>query len=226
MNSITSDKQTTNLASTAVSPFETFADNAIGIDAQIVKFTKGVWSIGQDAALVAATTRFVAVVTGARHGFVKWTDGKPVARHMLMIAENPVPPFRENLDDLDEDDWPIGKNGAPTDPWQFTYELPMVEEGEGARLYSTTSFGGRQAVGRLARTYAQHLRKHPGQLPIVVLKHKDYEHERYGTQRNPVLEIVDWITDPDWTEPARPARSPGSLASGLDDDIPFAPEWR
>ena len=48
MNSIPMKKQNSTPALTDVSPYETFADQAIGIDAQLVKFVRGIWSTGAD----------------------------------------------------------------------------------------------------------------------------------------------------------------------------------
>ena len=105
---------------------------------------------------------------------------------MLLVQDHPLPPGRTELGDLRRDDWPIDKDGERTDPWIFTYELPLLDlETDGARLYSTQSFGGRQCIGRLVRTYAQHARKNPGKLPVVTLACESYKHEIYGIVQNP-----------------------------------------
>src|SRR5262245_43801062 len=137
-----------------VDAFEAFADNTVGIDAQLLKFTRGVWSTGQDGEIVAADARFLAVVTGLRHDHIKWVDGQPADRRMVLVEDHFLAPARVELGDLDEDDWPIGKDGTPADPWSFTYELPLLDlETDGQRLFATSSYGGQKCIGRLARTY-------------------------------------------------------------------------
>lgn len=184
----------------------------------LVKFVRGVWSTGTDNEKIDANARFLAVVTGLRHGHIKWEDGQPVDRRMVPVQDHPLPPARTDLGDLDETEWPIGKDGAPADPWQFTFELPLLDlENSAQRLYSTPSFGGRQAIGRLARTYALRKKKDPGKLPVVELACESYKHATYGVVQNPVLKIVDWLPDPDWSPP----EPPPDASSDLNDEIPF-----
>jgi hypothetical protein len=210
-----------DMALTGLEAFEAFADTAVGIDAEIVKFTRGVWTIGKDNEPVDASDQFLAVVTGIKHGFVKWELGKPTGRRMLLVADHPQAPARSALGDLDMEEWSNDKDGQPADPWQFTIELPMLDlETEARRLYATSSNGGQQCIGKLVRTYAHHMRKHPGELPVVTFGAETYKHQSYGVIAKPLLRIVHWLPDPDWTA-SETSASPATYAEELDDEIPF-----
>ena len=102
MTDIPTKKQYLSLASTGVSPYETFADQVIGIDAQLVKFVRGSWNTGADGEVIKHDARFLAVMTGLRHGHIKWQDGKPVERRMPLVQDHPRAPGRTELGDLDE----------------------------------------------------------------------------------------------------------------------------
>jgi hypothetical protein len=221
MKNIPARKHDSSQVLTEIDAYETFADQAVGIDAQLLKFTRGIWSTGADSETIAAGAKFLAIVTGLRHGHIKWEGGKPVDRRMVPVKDHPLARARSELGDLDEADWPLDKDGAHSDPWVFTYELPLLDlETDGARLYATSSFGGRQSIGRLARTYAQHQRRNPGKLPVVTLGCESYKHESYGTVQKPVLKIIDWLPDPDWSPP-EPSAGPAGSSRELDDEIPF-----
>jgi hypothetical protein len=226
MSNIPAERQNTSPAIAALEALEIFADSVAGPDGQLVKFVRGNWTTGQDNETIDTDARFVAVLSGLRHGYIRWEDGQPVGRCMALVADHPIALARGELGDMDEQYWPR-RDGEPVDPWSFCYELPLIDaESEGARLFSTSSVGGRQCIGKLARTYAQHTRKHAGELPIVTLASETYRHESYGTIAKPTMKITGWTRDPDWSPPAEPSASPAGSSHVLDDQIPFAPEWR
>jgi hypothetical protein len=184
MSNIPAERQNTSPAIAALEALEIFADSVAGPDGQLVKFVRGNWTTGQDNETIDTDARFVAVLSGLRHGYIRWEDGQPVGRCMALVADHPIALARGELGDMDEQYWPR-RDGEPVDPWSFCYELPLIDaESEGARLFSTSSVGGRQCIGKLARTYAQHTRKHAGELPIVTLASETYRHDRETNDEN------------------------------------------
>ena len=126
------------------------------------------------------------------------------------------PPEREDLDDLEKDNWPEGIDGKPADPWSLQYLLPLerVSDGE-VVIFTTSSFGGRRAVADLCAAYAKRTTKSAscGQ-PIVKLAKTEMPTKKFGRVPRPHFEIVGW--DDPASEPA------ASAAEGeFDDSIPF-----
>ena len=86
------------------------------------------------------------------------------------------------------------KTASAPIPWVFTYELPLLDlETNGQRLFATSSFGGRQCIGRLARTYAQRQRKDPGKLPVITLGCEMLQARNLRHRAKPGPKIVEWL---------------------------------
>ena len=97
--------------------------------------------------------------------------------------------------------------------------MPLISvEEETKVVFTTSSFGGRRAVGKLCQEYSRQRRKVPStQYPIVELGCDSYRHERYGVVQRPVFRVVEWVVDA-----AVPATTPAATASTiLNDEIPF-----
>ena len=97
------------------------------------------------------------------------------------------------------------------DPWSEVHYAQLERVKDGRKFYfAASSFGGRKAIGQIARGASQR----PGEIPIVRLGVDSYEHKVFGTVLTPVFEAT-WTKDPE--APKQPER----LSSALDDDIPF-----
>jgi hypothetical protein len=81
----------------------------------ILKFSKGEWSANDKE--IAIGTEFVAHITDAAKGWVKWEGGKPVNHVIGYVRDRFEFPPRDTLGDTDEDLWETGKDGMAKDPW-------------------------------------------------------------------------------------------------------------
>jgi hypothetical protein len=107
--------------------------------------------------------------------------------------------------------------GNEDDPWQQTHRIVMRDLGgddaptpthDGLCTYTTTSWGGRKALGRLIKEYVSRAKDHPGQMPVVYLGSKDSAGAK-GTVANPVLTIVEWRAfGPGASPPGRKVAAP------------------
>src|SRR5262249_10465165 len=132
----------------------------------LLKFADGRWSRGKEGSPVADGTKLVAVGTAA--GWVRWAEGKPAEYRMREPGR--VLPERDELGDLDEGDWEPGPSGEPRDPWQSTRFVYLVDPVSAeAFTFSTSSFGGRNAVIDLGDQIARTRCAHPGAVPVVEL---------------------------------------------------------
>ena len=130
------------------------------------------------------------------------------------------PPEREDLDDLEKDNWPEGIDGTPADPWSLQYLLPLekISDGE-VVIFTTSSFGGRRAVADLCAAYAKRKTKTAscGQ-PIVKLGKAEMPTKKFGRVPRPLFEIVAWDDPASDFEGAPPT----IVSKGeFDDTIPF-----
>jgi hypothetical protein len=154
--------------------------------------------------------------------WVEWKDGKPV--NFILPEPGRMLPSRETLGSNDETKWQLGPDGKPRDPLQNTRLVYLVdEETAEAFTFSTSSYGGRNAVADLGDQIARKRHACPGAVPIVELGSAPMQ-TKYGRKSKPVLKIVDWRfpADPkptlvEATAPSVPALSRGDI----DDEIPF-----
>jgi hypothetical protein len=155
---------------------------------EMMRFSKGDWLIGDNT--VPLGKKVVVNFDELMAGWIKWRDNKPVETIMVRVTGGIPPKKREDLGDTDERQWEKDKDGNPRDPWQFTNYLPLMSEEDGTLYtFSTSSRGGISAIARLARTYAQHRRRHPKVFPLVELAVESYQHKirEYGRIKVPAF---------------------------------------
>jgi len=123
---------------------------------------------------------------------------------------------REELGDNDPSEWPY-RFGKPADPWSNQRYLYLIDPENGADYtFITSSWGGRDAVTKLARQIAMKRAGVPGAVATVRLEVGFKRSPEYGQVPAPKFEVVGWSGGGS-SAPA-PARS---VRDELDDDIPF-----
>ena len=161
-----------------------------------LKFVKGEWQMGPDRDLISPNTRLVAVMPTLTVGWQKWVDGKSDDSRMGLVADGFRAPYRDELDDLDSEDWETDEYGKRIDPWQKTNLLVFVEPNEPHALFtfSTTSAGGQNAVYDLSGAYGRTIES-IGQFPVVQLHSGSYDHKIKARGRidYPIFKIVDRV---------------------------------
>jgi hypothetical protein len=179
-----------------------------GIDR--LKFTKGLWLAGvndhdmRGAGLIGHTDQ-------AMFGWCLWQNKKPVDYHVGFVCDRYQPPKRSQLGDRDPRTW----EKPDSDPWQFTFYLPLSEPATGKLyIYSTTSGGGRDALASLQEAYADNRQFHPEEahkLPLVTLAGEHYQHPEYGRVEKPMFEITGWVDPPTNMKAIRPPAPASSM---------------
>ncbi len=228
MNDLTIKK---NNAVTAVGTVAENIGTAANEDAglgKLLKFKKGLWEIsGQRAA--ADGTYIVHAVAWSK-SWIKFEDRKVAERHVYSVARNEKPAERKSLGDLDETKWPIGLDGKPSDPWSLQYLLPLEDTDSGdICVFTTSSVGGKRAVGDVCKAWAQHGRKDRSlPLPIVKLGVGEMMSAKFGRIVTPKFEIVGWdehgngdVVATANTTSAADSIEPDTAKAAFDDEIPF-----
>ena len=137
------------------------------IRGHLLKFADWRWTLGKEATPVDNGTRLIALGTAAM--WVRWEDGKPVEHIVRRPGERL--PEREKLSHTNEDEWETGPGGEPKDPWANTRLVYLVDPDTAeAYTFSTSSWGGRDAVIELGDQIARMRTTYPDAAPIVELR--------------------------------------------------------
>jgi hypothetical protein len=181
----------------------------------LLKFADWNWTIGKEAAPIEKGTRLVAVGTAA--GWVPWQGGKP--GKPLMREPGKRMPEREDLGNLDEAQWEVGPDGkTKKDPWANTRFVYLVDPKTAeAFTFSTSSWGGREAVTNLGDAIARFRSVYPDAVPIVSLEAAPMQ-TRFGRKSKPIFKIVGWKSAGGATMEMKELPAP-TLAEELDDEI-------
>jgi hypothetical protein len=152
----------------------------------LLKFADWNWTQGKETTPIEKG--FVALSTSA--GWVKWAGGKP-SEYRMQDGGKPLPE-REELGDLDQMKWELGPDGKPRDPWQLTRFIYFVcPQTAQDYTFSTSSWGGREAVINLGGSIARMRTVHPNAMPIVSLEAGPMI-TRFGRKSKPIFKIVGW----------------------------------
>jgi hypothetical protein len=192
---------------------------------KILKFKKGDFLIGDEN--VPLGTEYVAHVRAWGKCWIKFVDGEMADRKMYRVALGEKPPEREELDDQDENGWPVGLDGKPADPWVFQHLLPLEDPASGkVVIFVTSSFGGKRAVADLCGEYAKRAAKNPdcGQ-PIIKLRGSVMPTKKFGKVPCPLFEVIGWDEAPpsggvEIISPTPPV-TPKDSKDAFGDEIPF-----
>jgi hypothetical protein len=113
----------------------------------LLKFTKGIWTLGEILAQPGA--EFVAAPEDVVLGWVRFDDKKVAERILKRRGDKRRLPDRDELSMADPAEWPIDGKGQRKDCWVKQVYLPMLDENGGLVTFVTSSVGGRIAVGKL-----------------------------------------------------------------------------
>ena len=212
------------------------------LDGEMLKFVKGDYLVGKDGKPLPTGTQLVAIMNTLMIGWVKWQSDKPVDARMGYVADGFQPPRRRDLDDFESDKWEQDRDGDLRDPWQFTNSLVLIDPVSKANIYTftTTSRGGFGAIAELCKAHA----KAPaGSYERISLEVGQYQHNdrSIGKVKFPIFKALEHVQAAPYDEAlvrsrgetealTAPTEAPAAIGARpfapIDDDIPFAPEWR
>lgn len=154
----------------------------------LLKFADWRWTAGKEATPIPDGTKLVALATAA--GWVRWQDAKPVEYRMREPGRRL--PEREELGYDDQGDWEAGPDGEPKDPWANTRWVYLVDpQTAEAFTFTTSSWGGRNAVATLGDQIARMRSVHADAVPIVELRAAEMP-TKFGRKSKPIFKIVGW----------------------------------
>ena len=214
---------------TEISPWRAHADEtmASAIAGDILRFIKGRWYRGEEKKLVESEVQFLCNMNEVWTGWVRWFNARPVEHRIHRLIDGAPKLSRNDLGHLDESVWETDAAGEPKDPWAYTERMIMREVGTDELLtFSTSSWGGLKALGKLCRAFDDGRAKHPGMFPVVQLEAVIRPSKDYGPIDEPLFEIVSWAPWDDSTPPPieETADDPRTqVRDALDqDEIPFS----
>jgi hypothetical protein len=188
---------------------------------KMLKFKKGEYFC--DNQEVPLGTQMIAHCVGYTQVWIKFVNTEFVERKIYRRAKGERPVLRETLGDLDENQWGIGLNGQPADPWVLQSLLPMEDpEDEEVLVFVASSAGGKRAIAELVDRYVTRIRRHAfSGLPLIRLQKIMMPTKKFGNVPRPLFEVTGW-TEQDVREPIRELQVPEKLGNAdMDDEIPF-----
>jgi hypothetical protein len=184
-------------------------------DAPPLRYKEGIWLAGIDKTPVEIGTVALIEPASVQEGYVCWKGGRLVDQRFHEWANpNAQPIRREQLGDLDPDDWPDGR-----DPWAYTMLLAVKIDGR-MHKFSTSTVGGANAIRKILRLWRRDRDAHPGLVPQVLLGSESYIHKvHHNTIKTPVFEMMGWDG---WDGSERPPQDEKAQVKHLlNDSIPF-----
>jgi hypothetical protein len=129
-------------------------------------------------------------------------------------------PEREDLGDLDESQWEVGPDKTTKkDRWASTRFVYLVDPKTAeAFTFSTSSWGGREAVINLGDAIARFRSAHPDAVPVVSLEAAPMQ-TRFGRKSKPIFKVVGWKSAGGATVEMKELPPP-TLTEELGDEIP------
>ena len=186
-------------SATGLNPYEEVGTsaNTSGIVGHLLTFGKmGPFRFGQDKDELAEGTRMLVYMPSFSWGWIKWQDKQVIKQLMPLVSEQPRPPARETLGDLDDKLWAKWPDGRPKDPWQETMRVVMCDVHGQVYTFSTPSKGGHGALKKLSAAYGQHVRQKPEEIPVVELYIREYMHPQWNETCAPKFQIIGWTQVP------------------------------
>jgi|SRR5262245_5373498 len=185
----------------------------------LLKFSDWHWIAGKEATPVADGTKLIALATAAM--WVRWEDGRPAEYRVRQPGRRM--PLRDELGFENEFEWEAGPDGKPQDPWRDTRLIYLVDplSAEGF-TFTTSSWGGRNAVADLGDQINRMRSVHPDAVPIVELRAAAMP-TKFGRKSKPVFKVVRWkIADAEQPAPIERQIAPQQAEHEImDDEIPF-----
>ena len=177
-------------------PFESLANDVAPRDmiGRPLRFVKGDYILGRDdEENVPIGTTMIAIMPLLLHGWVRWQDSKPADKIYARVALGERAPERKTLGDNDPALWEHDKFGNSRDPWAESMLLPLIRtDDDFACTFQTSSYGGRKALGELARAYAKGRKRGQPDLPLIELRSHTRQTQNYGPIKEPRFELVGW----------------------------------
>jgi hypothetical protein len=198
---------------------------------QFLRFTGSPpeWIIGKTTIITGEEA--IALADESAMGWVRFKNNKPVEEHWVQQLGNKKPSRPDSFHDQAK--WETWNDGRPKDPWTFKTRLALkITTGELAGkvvLFNGENEGSRTAVGDVQTAFKEKRRR-----PLVKLTSMKRDGENVT---DPVFRIVSFTEDdsvvPGLTlardsvvaDDPRPSVNGGG-SSSMDDDIPFAAEFR
>ncbi len=210
-------KTNAGIATTGISPWEQVSRLAKQEGAKYYLYKKGDWMSGDED---VSGQRRGADPTEIYYGFQHWKNSAPGRVQMVRIDQLHLHPRREDLGDTDPSKWEVGPDGEQKDPWARTVRMGLFDlETRETGYFTSSSYGGRDAVNAFCAAYEKDRLRFPGQVPIVQLESASYRHKTYGKVHKPSFEIVGWTTL-DGSEALPPVDPKTQVAELLNNDLP------
>jgi len=157
------------------------------IQGTLLRYHDKQWFAGKEKTLIPTGTSLIAL--GIKAGWKRWENGNAVD---FVTEIDGHYPKRHELGHDDERGWECGPGDKPTDPWQNSREVLLIDPHScSTYTFCTSSVGGRSAVDDLKDAVRNARRVRTGVVPMISLEWQVMPTKR-GLNSKPYFKIVDW----------------------------------
>jgi hypothetical protein len=150
------------------------------------KFDAGAYFIGKEKTVVQPDRRFIALDKASGWQFLK----KDCPAEWVMHTPGTPKPAMPECGD--ESTWPVGLDGKPSCPWKWTQFLYLIDVETGETLtFSSSTSGGKIAIGDLTAQIKSMRSMKPGAMPIIELSSVQMP-TKFGKKPRPFFKITGW----------------------------------
>jgi hypothetical protein len=137
--------------------------------------------------------KLIVDVRNAHSGWIKFVNNKVADSYIKKIPEKAGK--RDERGDTDRSQWPNGIDGKPSDPWTFSFYLPMITVEGDAYIYICNSVWGSVECRAVISAYANGVASTGkfDRLPLVKLGKVTKENKKVRRRfQAPQLDIIGW----------------------------------
>jgi hypothetical protein len=146
-----------------------------------LRFDVGIWTMGGND---VTDSIWLALPDLVMIGWKRFEDRQVMEEIMKPISEDPSPARPKTF--TNRDDWPLGNNGRPMDPWSKQLVLPLLNQKAGKIVvWTASSVAARMAIGVLLDDFASNRRRQ-----VVTLSSEKVRDGNYDVHQ-PKLVIVE-----------------------------------
>jgi len=117
---------------------------------------------------------------------------RSVLKHLTPFLDAETMPTREELGDLDQDEWEVSADGNPLDPWKLLTVIPVRDvDSDTVNHIELGNKTAARAFMYLYQRLAAEAPLHMGQLPVVEVSTKVHEYEVQARDKKTGEPLVD-----------------------------------
>jgi hypothetical protein len=159
------------------------------IQGRVAKYDDPDWFV--DGKPFDTTTKLLVI--GVKRAAQLWENQRPV-KTIVCTPDKEVDIVALNRE-IPSDEWEIGLDGKPREPWQLQYIVYLLDLHDGSQYTAINSTAGMRVAWEDLRLRVKNIRliKRSSVVPIIRLSSAPFR-TRFGLKERPEFAIIDWTS--------------------------------